>query len=184
MNNKLKNMQWNDLPTPVRTQAKRCLKDIIATAAGSMALPVSTQAENLVEQQFGQGPVPFWFKGKGSSPAGAAFYNALTVDSLDCHDGFRQGKGHAGATVVPVAIGSCKGRSIHGGELLFAIVIGYEIASRAALAVHELYKPVHHSSGSWAALGAAAAGALIMKLPEKAIDGIMGMAEYYAPISP
>jgi hypothetical protein len=28
-------LRWEDLPEPVRQQARRCLKDIVATAAGS-----------------------------------------------------------------------------------------------------------------------------------------------------
>ncbi len=177
-------IRWEDLPEPVQSQAKRCLKDILATSAGSMALPTSAQAGELIETQFGVGDVPLWFKGTGSSAVGAAFFNALTVDSLDCHDGFRPNKGHAGATVVPVAVGACSQQPVNGAELLTAVVMGYEIACRAGLVVHALYTPACPSSGSWAALGAAAAGARILGLPADAIDKTLGMAEYYAPISP
>jgi 2-methylcitrate dehydratase PrpD len=177
-------IRWEDLPEPVQAQAKRCLKDIIATAAGSLALPTSAQAGELVDAQFGVGDVPLWFKGAGSSAVGAAFFNALTVDSLDCHDGFRPNKGHAGATVVPVAVGACSHRPVSGAELLTAVVMGYEIACRAGLVVHAMYTPACPSSGSWAALGAAAGGARILGLPADVIDETLGMAEYYAPISP
>lgn len=177
-------LQWEDLPQAVQTQAKRCLKDIIGTAAGSLALPTSSQAEALVSAQYGSGDVPLWFKGRKSSLVGAAFFNALTIDSLDCHDGFRPNKGHAGATVVPVAIGACSLRQVSGKELLTAIVMGYEVACRAGLAIHKLYAPMYHASGTWAALGAAAAGARVMGLSPEVLDKTLGIAEYYAPISP
>lgn len=181
---KITALRWQDLPAQVQTQAKRCLKDILATAAGSLALPVSAQAQTLVEAQFGPGRVPLWFKGKGSSLAGAAFFNALTVDSLDCHDGFRPNKGHAGATVVPVAIAACANREVSGAELLSAVVIGYEVACRAGLALHAMHAPIFHASGTWAAVGAAAAGARIWGLSGEEFDEVLGMAEYYAPDAP
>ena len=181
---KLLGMCWEDLPRSVQHRAKRCLKDIVATAAGSLALPASAKAESFVERQYARGDVPLWFTGKHSSSAGAAFFNALTIDSLDCHDGFRPNKGHAGATVVPVAVGACVGRKVSGRELLFAVVMGYEIACRAGLAVHALYAPAYHASGAWAALGAAAAGARILGFPKEAVDKTLGIAEYYGPIAP
>jgi len=177
-------LAWEDLPDAVQAQSKRCLKDIVATAAGSRLLPQSAHAEAIVAEQFGTGAVPMWFTGTASSPLGAAFYNALAIDSLDCHDGFRPNKGHAGATVVPVAAGACAGRAVSGKQLLTAVTMGYELACRAGLAIHALSAPTVHSSGAWAALGAAASGALIQGISPEGLDRVLGMAEYYAPVSP
>lgn len=181
---KILGLGWNELPMAVRAQAKRCLKDIIATAAGSLALPSAAQAEALVSTQFGRGGIPLLFQRTRTTFAGAAFGNALRVDSLDCHDGFRPNKGHAGATVVPVALAAAQGRAASGAELLTAIVIGYEIACRAGLAIHGMSTPAFHGSGSWAAVGAAAAGARIRSVPASRIDSVLGAAEYYGPMSP
>lgn len=182
--NKVIETRWEDLPPEVKVQAKRCLKDIVAAYAGSLQLPVSAQAEALVESQFRQGPVPLWFKGKCSSLTGASFFNSMAIDSCDCHDGFRPNKGHAGATVVPVVVGACALKKTSGKELLTSIVLGYEVACRAGLAVHKLYASNCHSSGAWASLGACLGGARIMGVGKEHIDKILGIAEYYAPISP
>ena len=181
---KVLSISWEDLPNEVQKQAIRCLKDIIATSAGSMVLPVSRQARELINSQYGKGNVPLWFRNESTSFVGAAFYNALTVDSLDCHDGFRPNKGHAGATVVPIAVGTCAKQPVDGKELLTSIVIGYEIACRSGQVVHKLYEPAVHSSGAWASIGAAAAGARILGVPAECFDNVLGIAEYYSPISP
>jgi len=181
---KILSISWDDLPDEVQNQSIRCLKDIIATSAGSMLLPVSGQAGELINSQYGNGNVPLWFRDKSTSFVGAAFYNALTIDSLDCHDGFRPNKGHAGATVVPLAVGACSKRPVEGKELLTAIVIGYEVACRSGQVIHNLYKPAFHSSGSWASLGAAAAGARLLGVPAESFDNVLGITEYYSPISP
>jgi 2-methylcitrate dehydratase PrpD len=175
---------WDELPQPVRKQAKRCLKDVIAAAAGSLALPAAVQTETLVSTQFGKGETPLLFQKTLTTLAGAAFGNALRIDSLDCHDGFRPNKGHAGATVMPVALASAQGRAVSGAELLTAVVIGYEIACRAGLAVHSISAPAFHGSGAWAAVGAAAAGARMRSVPASRIDAVLGAAEYYGPMSP
>jgi 2-methylcitrate dehydratase PrpD len=177
-------LDWEELPGSVRKQARRCLKDILATAAGSLALPTAAPIEALVSSQFGEGPIPLLFQRTRTTLAGACFGNALRIDSLDCHDGFRPVKGHAGATVVPVALAACGTQETRGADLLAAIVAGYEIALRAGIAIHRIYAPAYHGSGSWAAVGAAAAGARILRLTAAEVDGVLGAAEYYGPMSP
>ncbi|OHD67588.1 MAG: hypothetical protein A2177_12525 [Spirochaetes bacterium RBG_13_68_11] len=131
-------LRWDDLPAPVQRQSRRCLKDIVATAAGALALPTAAPIERLVAAQFGAGPAPLLFRGPMNTLAGAAFGNALRIDGLDCHDGFRPNKGHAGATVVPVLLAAASMRTVSGAELLAA---GYEVALRAGLALHATYAP-------------------------------------------
>jgi len=177
-------LAWEDLPGPVQRQARRCLKDIVATAAGSLALPAAAAIERLVAAQFGAGPSPMLFRGPTSTLAGAAFGNALRIDGLDCHDGFRPNKGHAGATVVPVLLAAAALRPLGGAELLAALVAGYEVALRAGLALHATYAPAYHGSGAWAALGAAAAGAHVLGIPADEIDAVLGAAEYHGPMAP
>jgi 2-methylcitrate dehydratase PrpD len=177
-------LRWQQLPPEVQAQAKRCLKDILAVAAASRALPASLRWQSLVEGQYGSGPAPLWFTGCSSTLSGSCLFNAAAVDSLDWHDGFRPVKGHAGATVVPLVLGSCALRRVGGEELLTALAVGYEIACRAGLVLHLLYRPVYHASGSWASIGAAAAGARILGIPAERFDSVLGTAEYYAPISP
>jgi 2-methylcitrate dehydratase PrpD len=182
----LVDLTWEDLPAEVQRQTRRCVKDIIATAAGSRCLPAYETMLRLVTAQYGPGAVPLWFSGQGSTFLGSCYFNAQAVDSLDCHDGFRPNKGHCGATVVPVALNACALREnvVTGTEFLTAVAVGYELPSRAGIAFHALYAPHYHASGSWVAIGAAAAGAKILRLPVEQVDAVLGMAEYHAPVCP
>lgn len=172
------------MPAEVQQQAKICLKDVLAAAAGASALPNSAKIIELIKDQYGKGICPVWFTNTKTSFIGASLANAFMTDSLDCHDGFRLTKGHVGATVIPVLLSCCAGRNVSGSDLLAAVVIGYEIGSRAGIAIHRHYSPAYHASGSWAALGAAAAAAKVAKLKPEKIDNLLGIAEYYAPMSP
>jgi 2-methylcitrate dehydratase PrpD len=177
-------LQWGQVPRAVQEQTKRSLKDILATAAGATRLPDAERLRALTAGQFAAGEARLWFRGTGAAFAGAAFFNAFLTDSLDWHDGFRPCKGHAGATVVAVVLAACSGRQVKGSELLMGVLLGYEIACRAGLAIHSMYSPAYHSSGSWASIGAAAAAAWVRGFDAAAVDEVMGIAEYYAPMSP
>lgn len=182
--NTLHALEWADFPDEVKHQSKRCLKDILATGAGGLQLPPARKMVDLTASQYAGGPIPMWFTGRSAGFLGACYFNSFLVDSLDWHDGFRMTKGHAGATVVPVAINACASEPVSGRALLTALVMGYEIACRAGLAIHALYNPAYHSSGSWASIGAAAAAAKLRRIPADRLDGILGTAEYYSPVSP
>jgi 2-methylcitrate dehydratase PrpD len=67
-----------------------------------------------------------------------------------------------------------------GGELLAALVVGYEIGVRAGIAAHTLAAD-YHSSGSWNALAAAAVAARLLGLDAAATKHALGVAEYHAP---
>ena len=86
--------------------------------------------------------------------------------------------------MVPVALAAASLTHPTGAQLLTAVCAGYEVALRAGLALHPLYAPAYHASGSWAALGAAAAGALLLGVSAEEMDDLLGMAEYYGPVSP
>jgi 2-methylcitrate dehydratase PrpD len=180
----LAELNWQDVPEPVRKQTKRCIKDILATAAGASTLPDMAGMARLLSEQYKDGPAPLWFQKRHASFSGAAFFNAFLTDSLDFHDGFRPCKGHAGATVIPVILSASAGYQVSGSELLTCVLIGYEVACRAGNAIHAAYAPAYHSSGSWASLGAAAAAARIRNIDVSKFDEAMGIAEYYAPMSP
>ena len=178
----LRDLQWDDLPPPVRRQARRCLLDTVGTAIGGRATPLSRIIYDFAVAVFaGQGPA-LWFDGRRVSAPGAALAHAATIDALDAHDGYRPGKGHAGVAVVPAALATATPH-ISGREFLTTIVVGYEIALRAGEALHAT-AAAYHTSGAWNALGAAAVSARHLQLDEAQTAHALGIAEYHGPRSP
>ncbi|MFQ5923429.1 MAG: MmgE/PrpD family protein, partial [Anaerolineales bacterium] len=121
-------------------------------------------------------------EGRRSSAAGAALANGMTIDSVDAHDGYRLAKGHAGAGVFPAALAAGELLDWSGTEFLTALVVGYEVALRAAQALHELASD-YHSSGAWVALGSAAVMARALGFDEGTTRHALGIAEYHGPRS-
>lgn len=178
--------QWLDLPALVRSQARRCLLDTLGAAIGGRRTELSRIVHDFAAAAYtGQG-ARLWLDGRMVSPPGAALANGMTIDSLDIHDGYLPVKGHAGAAVVPSALATVPvngGRPASGQDLLTAIVIGYEVALRAGVALHATACD-YHTSGAWNALGCAAIGARTLGLGRDRTRHALGIAEYHGPRSP
>jgi 2-methylcitrate dehydratase PrpD len=123
------------------------------------------------------------FDGRRVSVAGAAYAAATQTDNLDGHDGYSPTKGHIGVAVVPALAALAQARAdLTGPEALAALVIGYEIAGRAGIALHATVSD-YHTSGAWNALGVAALAAHLRRLTPDQLRQALGIAEYHGPRS-
>ena len=174
-----------DLPVNVMDQVRACLLDLLGVAAGGSGTDLSVIArQHAVNNLSGGEPgARLLFDGRVASPVGAAFANAATIDAMDGHDGHRLTKGHAGAAVLPAALSLIDRKTASIGDLLTAMVVGYEIANRAGMALHSSAGD-YHSSGAWNAVGAAAIGARLLNLGPRQTAHALGIAEYQAPRAP
>ncbi len=121
--------------------------------------------------------------GRTASLAGAAFATASQTDNLDGHDGFNPTKGHIGVAVVPALISLAQHLpDLSGRDALAALVVGYEVAGRAGLALHDTVSD-YHTSGAWNALGVAALGARLRGMNGETLREALGIAEYHGPRS-
>ena len=177
--------RWQDLPGHVRNQARRCLLDTIGAALGGRGTELSRIVHEFAAATYGGSGARLWLDGRTVSPAGAALANGMTIDSLDIHDGYLPVKGHAGAAVVPAALATApvaSGQPVSGEELLTTLVVGYEVALRAGVALHATACD-YHTSGSWNALGCAAMAARSLALGVDQTRHALGIAEYHGPRS-
>jgi 2-methylcitrate dehydratase PrpD len=114
---------------------------------------------------------------------GATLLNATAGNALDIDDGHRLVKGHPAAVVVPSALAAAEAANATIGDLLDAVLVGYELGVRAGLAIHET-DGVYTGTGSWGALGSAAAVARIRNCTANEIAHALSIAEYHAPRTP
>jgi len=176
---------WNDLPGDVRSQARRCLLDTLGAGISGRATELSQIIYKFAAAAFGGQGAQLWLDGRGVSPPGAALANGMTIDALDIHDGHSLTKGHAGAAVVPglfATVSSANAAGLSGEAFLTALVVGYEIALRAGIALHDTACD-YHTSGAWNALGVAALAARRFGLSSEQTRHALGIAEYHGPRS-
>ncbi|MGX9356831.1 MmgE/PrpD family protein [Roseobacteraceae bacterium S113] len=123
------------------------------------------------------------FDGRVASIPGAAFALATQIDNLDAHDGYNPTKGHIGCAVVPALCAFAETQpELSGRDAVAALVISYELAARAAIALHASVSD-YHTSGAWNALGVAALGARLRGLSTDQLRHALGIAEYHGPRS-
>lgn len=178
-------LRFEDLPPAVVRQAKRCTLDLIGVAASGRQTTLSDIVHRYVVTQMGAGDggARLLFDGRWVSPTGAAYAGAATIDAFDAHDGHRLTKGHAGVALLPALLAMADAGHVRDGRAFLAtLVMGYEIAIRAGIALHSTAAD-YHTSGAWNALGCAAIAARCLGLSTERTLEALGIAEYHGPRS-
>ena len=182
-----RDLTFADLPAAVVAQARRCLLDLVGVAASGRRTDLARIVTGHAARQFGSGAAHgarMIFDGRRVSAVGAAYAGASVIDSFDAHDGHALTKGHAGVAILPtvLALSEAEGLALDDREVLTSIVIGYEIATRAGIALHASAGD-YHTSGAWNALACAALGARRLGLSSQQTREALGTAEYHGPRS-
>ena len=112
------------------------------------------------------------------TPAGAAFLNGALAHSLDFDDTHAEASLHPGAPVIPAALAAGEMAGASGADVLAAIVAGYEMTCRIALALPagDHYQRGFHPTATCGAFGAAAAAARVFGLNQAQIEDALGIA--------
>jgi len=110
------------------------------------------------------------------TPAGAAFLNGALAHSLDFDDTHAAGSLHPGAPVIPAALAAGEMVGASGADVLAAIIAGYEVTCRVALALPagQHYDRGFHPTATCGAFGAAAAAARVFGLDAAGVEGALG----------
>ncbi len=166
-------------------QAKSCLLDLLGIAASGRRTDLSRIIHDHAAEQFGSASLGcrLIFDARSVSPTGAALAGGMTIDSVDAHDGLKPTKGHVGCGLLPSLLAMADATELDdGAEFLTRLILGYEIGSRAGIALHAS-TPDYHTSGAWIAIACAALGARALELNENKLRHAIGIAEYHGPRS-
>ena len=175
------------IPEHALDMAATLLIDTVGVAAGASDLEVAHIARDHVCAFHAAGApehsASLLFDGREVSIPGAAFATATQIDNLDAHDGYNPTKGHIGCAVVPALFAFAEAqRNLLGRDALAAMVMSYEIAARAGIALHASVSD-YHTSGAWNALGVAALACRLRGATPDQLRHAFGIAEYHGPRS-
>jgi 2-methylcitrate dehydratase PrpD len=171
------------IPGEVRRHARRVILDLIGAAAAGRRMASAEIVYGFAAAHCGAGAegARLVFDGRRASLPGAAMAGAAAIEATETGDDHRLAKGHAGAVVLPALLAVGEEAAPSGGaELVTRFVVGFEIAIRAGMALHEASSS-QHATGAWAAMGAAATSARALGLGPEAVRSAMGAAEFFAP---
>jgi len=171
-------------PEDVRRRAKVCLMDLVgACLAGARSKGAEILLRFCLSQLAGPPEATVIRAGRKLSCSAASLVNGFIANALDIDDGYRPVKGHPGAAVFPAVLAIAEKVGATGRQLLEALIVAYEIAMRAGLAIQAHYG-YYHSSGAWGAIGSAAGAARLLGLSSTQTQRALGIAEFYAPLTP
>lgn len=180
-------LRFDAVPAEVAHQTRRCLLDTLGVAFAGTQLPIAGIVRRFVVRHLAVGEgsgARLILDGRRVSVPGAAMAGAAIIDGYDAHDGHALCKGHVGVAVIPTALAFADALALEDwDEFLSFVLLGYEIGTRAGIALHAS-APTLHSSGAWNALAAAAVAARALQLSNDQTAHALGIAEYYGPRSP
>lgn len=178
-------ISFDQAPAEVQDAARLALLDLLGVAAAGTSTPLSKIIREHAVMCFGsQGQGSrILFDGRRCSAPGAALAGGMQIDSVDAHDGHKLTKGHIGCGVLPAALAfSDQNPETSEKDFLTQLLLGYEIGTRAGIALHATASD-YHTSGAWIALACAAIGSRFLKLDHNATREALGIAEYHGPRS-
>ncbi len=102
----------------------------------------------------------------------------MLAHSLDFDDTHAAGTLHPGAPVIPAAIVAGEMAGASGADVLAAIVAGYEVTCRVAVALPagDHYQRGYHPTSTCGVFGAAAAAARVFGLDAAGVESALGIA--------
>ena len=177
----------HEVPEHALQMAATLLIDTLGVAVGATQMEPGRIARNHAVRFLAAGSggdaATLLFDGRKSSIPGAAFASASQIDNLDAHDGYNPTKGHIGCAVVPALCAFAEHHpDLSARDALANLAISYEVAARAAIALHDTVSD-YHTSGAWNALGVVAIGARLRGLSPEILRQALGIAEYHGPRS-
>ena len=175
-------LRWDDVPVAVRRHVTLLLLDCAAVIEAGRSAPAALIAADHASEAHGGDAATSLYDGRRLSVPGAAWANGVLANVLDYDDGHRITKGHPGAMVIPAMLAVAESTGASPTEFLEAVLVGYEVAIRAGVLLHER-EAQYHASAAWGSLGVAVATARLLGLDAQRLRHAVGIAEYHAPIA-
>ncbi len=174
---------FGDLPETTVLQAKMAIMDNVGNALGALETEVGGIFLKS-RSPSADGGCTIWGGAGRAAMMEAAFINAFLCQVLDFDDTVEIGSlavSHPGPAIVPAAVAAAEIGKCTGKALIRAIVMGYEVAARLAKAI-EPRRDDFWGFGNTQVMGAAAASAVVLDLPARALVNALGIAAASAPV--
>lgn len=172
-------LDLENVPQEVRKTAAFRVLDSVSAGIGAARNSQVQNVSVMYRQLAGERPAaPVWAHGFSAPVFTAAFLNGLQGHTLELDDVHTKSKAHIGTVVVPAAWSCASLLGSSGAQLLEAVIAGYEVTARIAMAfgVKEHRKPGWHSTATAGVFGAAAACGKLLGLDEERLVSALGLA--------
>lgn len=166
------------IPDAVIDRAKYFVLDYLGVALRGSRVDSSAAVQAFVDRFAPPGTATIIGRDQGAHPAYAALANGAAAHCIEMDDTHQEGSVHLGAPIISALIAASEMQPVGGGEFLAAVVLGYEVAARLAMAVgpEAHYRRGFHPTGTCGTFGAAAAVARLWGLEARVMAQALGIA--------
>ncbi len=173
--------RWENIPAPVRHEAKRALVNFFATALAGCRDPALLMAGKVFARFQAGSHCTVIGQAARTDALHAASLNAMAGNVFDYDDTHLPTIIHPTAPVAPALLALAQTRRLSGTDLLLTFVLGVEVECRLGNAISPgHYQRGWHISATCGVFGAAAATARAMGLSAAQIVGALGNASAQA----
>jgi 2-methylcitrate dehydratase PrpD len=170
-------LRLEDLPGGVIVAAKRAVLDCLGAALFGTTTEWAHHAREYVQGYGSPGRSHVIGTPWTAAPRDAALLNGLAAHGFELDDTHVPSSSHPGCVVIPAALAAIGDEKVDGRRFLTGIVAGYEVMTRAGMAV----APDHlergfHPTATGGVFGAATAAATILGLNGSRIVSAFGIA--------
>ena len=170
-----------DCEEEVREAAKYCILDTVGLALGANDNPMFQSIKNsysVYDGDLSQTKSSIWGDRENTILRTAVFFNGMMSHILELDDVHITSKTHIGTVVIPAAWGLGEYLGKTGGEVLEAVICGYEVMARIGmgLGVSGHRNKGWHVTGTAGGFGAAAACAKLLSFNCDQIVAAFGLA--------
>ncbi len=175
--------QWADIPAPVQERLRGCMLDLLGALVAGSGSGQFAAGLALARRAFRPGDIPVigaagTFDFLGASAAMGHASNAYDID-----DGHNIIRAHPGTSFIGGLLAAGYARDLNAQDFLAALYVSYETTIRMGEAIMDYYQYAH-SSGTFGAVGVAAGAGRIYGLDRAALNNILSIAEFNAPLVP
>lgn len=172
--------QQRDIPELARHHAKRAVIDWFAATLPGARLPPATLVMSSLEKEFSSSGASVYGTGRRAPMRTAALINAASSHIIEFDDIFRDGLYHPGSPTVAAALAAAQERNADGDSFIRAVIAGYEISTRIAVAVQPAHYKYWHTTATVGTIGAAVATATVLGLDAGRISHAIGNSVTFA----
>lgn len=164
------------IPRDVVEHAKLCVLDWLGAALAGSLEPSTKIVVDLIRCFGGRPEATVIGSPIKTSCLFAALANGVMGHAIELDDIHAESVIHPAAPVVPAALACAERVDVGGGDLLLAVVLGYEVETRIGMAMMPSHYRYWHPTGTCGTFGAAAAAGRVLGLDEEGMADALGLA--------
>ena len=174
---------FDELPEGVIEKAKLCFLDALGCASAGSLFSISKIVIKMVRESGGRPEATVIGEAAKIPALNAVFSNVFMASSSGISDTHFESSCHPGRAVVFACLAAGEMCNSTGKDLITALVVGYETATRICMALGPLsvYRRGFHSSMLGLPFGCAASTGKILKLDEDQMVHAFGLVDVYEP---